>query len=315
MNSVFLLSFGSMFGAIAQVFIVMGVAALLLRKKLISSELIAGLSQLTVIVLLPALSFTKIVNGLRPSEIAMWWSIPLMGLGLATFGILVSTLLFGRGNAKRYLIALSSFQNCTFFVLPIGKVVYPDQFDQFALYVFLMALFLNPYLWSVGKVLVTNTADIKLKHFITPPFIANVAALFFVFTGLGKYIPDLVMGPMELLGTATVPIATFILGATLGSAYLKGLPNISDTLKMISVRFFVVPASMIALLYFTGMKAINPLLADFLVIESAAAPATALIIQTRKYGGDEKTVGSLMFLGYIVCLFVLPLWLAVWKIL
>lgn len=315
MNSLFFTTFGSMLGAISQVFVVMGIAAFLLRRKLISSELIVGLSQLTVVILLPALSFTKIVRGFKPEATPMWWTIPMLGIVMVTFGMIVGRLAFGKASSKRYLIALSAFQNCTFFVLPIGKIVYPDQFDQFALYVFLMALFLNPYLWSVAKVLVTNTTDIKIKHFITPPLISNIAALFFVFSGLDQFLPEVVMGPLELLGSATVPIATFILGATLGSAYLKGLPSISDTLKMISIKHVIVPVSTIFLLYLFKFKSINPLLSDFLVIESAAAPATALIIQTRKYGGDERKVGSLMFLSYGISLFVLPLWLAIWRVL
>ncbi|MCK5884166.1 MAG: AEC family transporter [Bacteriovoracaceae bacterium] len=315
MSSIFFITFGSMFSAISQIFIVMGIAALLLRKKVISSDQIAGLSQLTVVVLLPALSFTKIVNGFRPDQTAMWWSLPLIGILMVTFGIIVAKVLYGKTTEKGFLLALSAFQNCTFFVLPIGKIIYPNQFDQFALYVFLMALFLNPYLWSVGKVLVTNTSQMKLKQFITPPLIANLLAIFFVFSGLDRFLPQILMGPMELLGSATVPVATFILGATLGSSYLNGLPKLSDCLKMLFTRFAIIPGVMIGLLYYFKMKEVNPLMADFLVIEAAAAPATALVIQTRKYGGHEKAVGSLMFLSYVVCLFMLPLWLALWRIL
>ncbi len=310
MNSIFVSSFTSLFYAIAQVFVVMGIAGFLMRRKLISSELITALSQIVVLVLLPCLSFDKITNGFHPEATPGWWMIPLIGVGLIVIGLFASILLFGWRVERRYLWALSSLQNCTFFVLPIGKIVYPDQFDQFALYVFLMALFVNPILWSLGKVLITNTGDWHWKKFITPPFVANVLAFLFVFTEARQFIPQIVMGPIEMLGSAAVPLATFILGATLGAASVKGLPPIADLFKYISIKFFLLPIVTLLGIYMTQLRATSPMMADFLLIEASAASATALIIQIRRYGGLEAQVSSMMLIGYALCLVLLPLWLA-----
>jgi predicted permease len=59
----------------------------------------------------------------------------------------------------------------------------------------------------------------------------------------------------------------------------------------------------------------NPLLADEMIIQSAAAPATALILQVRTYGGDLKKIGGITFISYLITLIAIPLWLTVWKIL
>ncbi len=315
MGSIFFTSFFSLFYAIAQVFVVMGIAAFLMHRKLISSELVTALSQIVVLVLLPCLSFDKIVNGFHPSQTPGWWTIPLVGVGLVFVGLIASRMLFSNIPERRYLWALSSLQNCTFFVLPIGKIIYQDHFDQFALYVFLMALFVNPILWSLGKVLITNTVDWHWKKFITPPFIANVAAFIMVFTELRVYLPKIVMGPVEMLGSAAVPLATFILGATLGAAAFKGLPDLRDLFKYISIKFLLLPLITMAGIYWFDLRATSPMMADFLLIEASAAPATALIIQIRRYGGLEERVGSMMLIGYCLCLFILPLWLSLSAIL
>lgn len=310
MDSVFIQSFSSLFYAISQVFVVMGAAGFLMKKKLITSELISALSQMVVLILLPCLSFDKIVTGFYPAQTPGWWAVPLIGVGMVLVGLLASRILFGKGTSVQSLWALSSLQNCTFFVLPIGKIIYPEQFDQFALYVFLMALLVNPILWSLGKVLITNTADWHWKKFITPPFVANITALLLVFTHLRDFVPSFVLGPVHMMGNAAVPLATFILGATLGTAGLKGLPSFKVVGKFVVIKFLLLPVLVFAGIQYFGLRQSSPVLADFLLIESAAAPATALIIQTRRYGGDEKLVGSLMFLGYCLCLVVLPLWLA-----
>jgi predicted permease len=57
------------------------------------------------------------------------------------------------------------------------------------------------------------------------------------------------------------------------------------------------------------------LLAEFFVIEAAAAPAVALVLQVRTYGGNEQRVGAVMFLSYLACTVTLPAWVAVWRLL
>jgi predicted permease len=44
------------------------------------------------------------------------------------------------------------------------------------------------------------------------------------------------------------------------------------------------------------------------------APATQIIIQVKKYGGDVQNVGSMMFIAYSLCLITIPFWFAVWNL-
>jgi len=148
----------------------------------------------------------------------------------------------------------------------------------------------------------------------TPPFIASLLGLAVVLTNTRSMIPPIVLGPVELIGSATVPIAIFVLGAILARVSLDFKSHLCDALRVILIKLILTPIATIACLYFLGIAQSYPLLAKFFILQSAAAPATALIIQVRHYGGDEKKLSSVVLLCYLVCILTIPLWIAIWDI-
>ena len=258
MNEVFLSSFLSMLDAVAKILTIALIAGLLVRKNIIKQEYIKGLSELTVIVLLPALIFTKTISTFKPDVTAGWWILPLIGAVLPLVGIFLGSIIFyKRPKHKKNILSVASFPNAAYLVLPIGQIIFPEQFDQFALYCFLFIIGYNPILWSVGKYYSTLTNDsysFKFKELITPPLVANIASVLIVLIGLHRFIPDIIFEPINLIGSATVPIATFILGATLGAISFKIWPSLTDILKVLLIRFILVPAIMVSILYYFNVK-------------------------------------------------------------
>jgi len=59
------------------------VAGLMVRKKILNSDHIRGLSIVTINILLPSLIYSKITENLVPSEFPIWWMIPLIAIGTA----------------------------------------------------------------------------------------------------------------------------------------------------------------------------------------------------------------------------------------
>jgi len=305
-----------MLNAVAKIVMIAVIAGLLVRKKIILQEHIKGLSEITVMVLLPALILSKTLTTFKPSETVGWWILPLIGISVPLTGILFSKLIFyKRPQEQKNILAIASFPNSAYLVLPIGQVIFPMQFDQFALYNFLFIIGYNPILWSIGKYYATLTSDnytFRIKELITPPLLANLASVSIVLIGIQGYIPDLILEPIGLIGSATVPMATFILGATLGGISLKIWPKRSDILKVILIRYILVPALMVGVLYYFNVQHYSALLATFLVIEATAAPATNLIVMVRKYGGDIQQVGSMLLICYFLAIIIMPFWVAFW---
>ncbi len=302
--------------ALARVFIIIVVAGLLVRKKIITQEHINALSKVTVIVLLPSLVFSNTLLHFNPDALPYWWTLPLFGIAMSLVGVLFASGVFFIDFRKhRNLIAVSSMQNAGYLVLPIGQVVYPEHFTEFALITFLFILGYNPILWTLGKYLATSS-DEKIKFtyktLITPPAVANILSLIFVLFGWQKIFPSVIVGSVDLIGQAAVPVATFVLGATLGTVSLRKFPKFINIIRVIFVKYLMLPIVTIIILNYFKIGETHPLLADFFVIQAAAAPATGLILQVRTYGGDVQKVAGMMLITYVVCLIALPFWIALW---
>jgi len=311
-------AFAGTLSAIAAIFLVILVSGLMVRRGIISQNQIDGLSVATVNLFLPCLIFAKVIDTLEPAELPGWWALPLAGIAMALGGTALGAIVFaGRLREKRNMLPLAGMQNAGYLVLPIGLALFPNQFDTFALYVFLFILGYNPVLWSLGKLLVSGNGATRpgWRNLVTPPFVANLVAIACALSGAGNLLPKPILGAIELLGTAAVPVATLVLGAVLGSIDVRLRSHLADTARALGVKLVFLPAMTVVLLYLTRLHATNPLLAEFFVIEAAAAPAVALVLQVRTYGGDESRVGSVMFFSYLACTVTLPAWVAIWSLL
>ena len=316
MSEIFISSFLGMGEALTRIFVIVIGAGLLVRWQIITKAHIDALSKITVIVLLPSLVFSNTLIHFDPDVLPYWWVLPILGVLMSLVGVLVASILFLTDfKQNRNLIAISSMQNAGYLVLPIGQVVYPEQFPDFALITFLFILGFNILLWTLGKYLVTVTdtkVEFTYKTLVTPPAIANIISIFIVLIGAQDLFPKVILSSVDLLGQSAVPIATFILGATLGSVAFNQFPKFINISRVLIVKYFMLPVITILILYFTNIAENYPLLADFLVIQSAAAPASGLIIQVRTYGGDIQKVASVMLISYLFCIILLPFWIAFW---
>jgi predicted permease len=302
---------------ILKIFIVIVAAGFLVRRRILTDAMVTALTKVTIVLFLPSMILDKIIANFKPSEVPLWWTLPLASIGMALVGLLLATLVFANElPAKRSMLAVASMQNAGYLILPVGLALYPEQFDEFALYCFLFILGFNPVLWSVGKFLATTGGGDRSRWsgFLNPPLVACLAAVALVLTGISRAIPRPLLEAVELIGEGAVPVATVALGAMLGGMKIRLRNHIWDTLRVLAVKYGLLPAATVVFLVLSEIGNDNPLLAKFLVLESASAPAVALILQVRAYGGDEQKVGTVMLVSYLACIFSLPFWLAVWEL-
>lgn len=303
--------------AILKIFFVVVLAGFLVRRGILTEAMVTALTKVTIVLFLPCLILDKILTNFSPSEFPLWWTIPVASIGMALAGLAFAALVFIRElPEKRSMLALASMQNAGYLVLPIGAALYPTEFDEFALYVSLFILGFNPILWSIGKLLATTGSrdGSDWRGLLNPPLVSCLGSMALVLTGISNSIPTPVLETIELMGEGAVPVATVVLGAMLGGMTLRLRPHLWDATRVLLVKYGFLPALTITLLSLTEIGVDNPLMARFLVLESASAPAVGLILQVRAYGGDEKKVGSVMLVSYVFCVVSLPLWLAVWEV-
>ncbi|HCY86110.1 MAG TPA: permease [Desulfobacteraceae bacterium] len=304
----------TVFTAIFQLFLISFAAGIMVRRKFISQEQVQALSGITVNVFLPCLIIAKTLMRFRPEELPQWWILPLAGVLIAVTGLIYSGILFRLKPDKNPQIALASLQNGIYLPLPVGQILFPEQFDLFALYCFLLIMGLNTMMWSLGAVMLgQRQSKIRLRDFITPPLASVFFSVFAVLTGLSDFIPGTLVASIDMLGQATVPAAVFVLGATMGAISLKEWPPIGDIFKVFLVKFILVPATVFGALFFSDIRIAMPLACSMLIIQGSSPPATNLILIAKAYGGDTRQISAMMLVQYLACILMMPLWIAVWQ--
>ncbi len=311
-------TFIPVFKAVLAIFLVAIASGILVRRNIIKQPDIQSLSHITVVILLPCLFFSKIISSFNPSSFIYWWLLPLVAFAIISLALGLAYLFFyKKRKQKKAIMAVASFMNANYMVLPIATMLYTTELNEFLTYCFLFILGVSTALWSVAKHMVTASENeqISFKEMLNPPLIVSLGSILLVLIGAAPYIPSVIMIPVDFIGQAAIPIATIVLGATLGSVSIRKLPPLADAVKVVGIKLFLVPAIIILLLYKTQWLANYPLIADLLVLQASVAPATLLIVQVRKYGGNAQEVGSMMLINYAVCIFTIPAWLTFWRML
>ena len=312
-------NFVTVFEAVAQIGIVILFAGWLVRRGVIPPAGVKLISDAVITVFLPCLIFSNIVVRFQPSELTGWWFLPLSASLLLLIGWSIAQVLFrNAGEARRELIPLAFLQNAGYLVLPIGKVILEENFDQFALYCFLIILANNPLLWLIGKhYLRRREADepFNFKKLLSPPIYANLTALTLVITGLRNYVPSVITDTTSFLGEGAIPLATFALGATLGGLKLNFHRYLKPGSLVILQKLFIIPATILGIMAFVPWLRSDPILILLFTLQAASAPATSLILQSESYGDDSERVGTIIVMCYIVCIISIPLWVAIAQVL
>lgn len=306
-------NFAEIFVAIIDIFLIIGIGAFLTRKRIVTNEHIRGLSTTTIRIFLPCLIFSSILRNLDPRAMTTWWMLPLLGVMMPLLGLFLGFLAYiPRSGRRKNLIPLAALQNAGYLVLPLGQRLYPQEYEVFSLYCFLYIIGMNVILWSIGKYLITGgSGEFRWRELLTPPLIVNLIAISIVLLGVHEYIPDVAIRGIEFLGGAAVPVATLVLGATLGHIGFRIGDILRCGIPAIVTKLLVMPVATITILYVGGWMESNPLLTRFLVVESAVPPAAGLILQVRTYGGERDLVGGIMLVSYIACIVTIPIALLV----
>jgi hypothetical protein len=293
-------------------------AGLVVRRKIITESQIKALSAVTINIFLPCMIFNNILRNFAIDRISIWPVLPLGVAAIVMIGFAAGTIVFARDRKeKKDLIALSAIQNGYYLILPIASIVFADNFDEFKLYCFLMLPGYSPLMWGIGKFLMCAKPDekINLREFISPPLIAVISATVIVLVRGKTFGNSMILDSAEMIGSAAIPLGIFILGAMLGGIRFNLKPYILDAIKVISVKLMIVPACVIAILYFTGLARDWPLMASFFLLQAASAPATSLLIIVKHYGGNEQRAEAIALITYICCIITIPFWLATWNML
>ena len=236
----------------------------------------------------------------------------LLSVGMFFLGVVLGgTVSFSIPRAlRREFISLASLQNCGY--LPMNITLFllePSLRDQFLLYIFLYLLGFNIFMWSVGAFFIFRKKGEKfeVKSLFTPPIFSVIVALFFVYTGFRRFLPGVIMAPLQLIGETTFPLSMIILGVWLAKNKTKDLfLHFSPILKVLIIKLIVIPFMFfLAVLKFE----VYSLFGLFIILEASMPSAASLPIVVNFRKGNSEFISRGVFFTHLASIITIPLWI------
>lgn len=310
----FLESFKITTAAMAQILILGFLGYILVKKGILSEEGLRVLSRLVIAVIFPLLIFTQLIKKFSFSLYPDWWVFPLISIAIMGAGFLLggvfSVLIPGKEHKNQFL-SLIAFQNSGYLPLALVMALLSGpQLDTMLIYLFLLLLGFDLVMWSFGVYLLAHAGTDKFKwlSLFSPPVIANIVSLSVIALGLNRFIPQLVMKPLEMTAGCTLPLAMFIVGGNI--AFIRPGRLDKKAVFLVSLaKLVIMPAFGLWLVLRLGL----PELIGLMVIMQLAMPsATSSSVIIRHYDKEDLLISQGIFYTHIFSLISIPVFLSLY---
>lgn len=300
--------------AMAQIFLLAAIGYFLVRRKIIGAEGLAALSRLVIEVTLPLLIFTKLIQDFSFRLYPRWWIFPLASILITCAGLTIGALFMGplKGqDPKRQFLSLVTFQNSGFLPMALIAALFTRaEADVMFIYLFLFLMGFNLIVWSLGIHILSHqkAKKFELGSLFSPPVLATLLSLVFVFFGLNRLVPEAVYRPLKAVGDCTIPISLLVVGGNLAQIHL-GRINKKAILLLLLAKMILMPA--LGLLLITRLNL--PVLIGLLIIMQLAMPsATSLSVIVRHYKKEDLLVSQGVFFTHLLGIVTIPLFLSLY---
>lgn len=300
--------------AVIEIFILMVLGFVLVKRHILKEEGLTALSRLVIEVIFPVLIFAQLIRNFSFRIFSNWWLFPIISLLITLAGIAVGSLFlkFIKGQTgKIQFLSLVTFQNSGYLPLALVVAIFPKEITSTVLiYIFLFLLGFDLIMWSFGVYMLTFVKNTKFEmgSLFSPPVIANLAGLFLVAIGLSRFIPDIILRPLEMVGGCTLPLAMFVVGGNIAAIHLE---HIDKKAMMLVVLAKLIILPLVGLAVILWLK-VPRLLGLLIMMQVAMPPATSLSVVIRHYKKEDILVSQGIFFGHVISLITIPVFLSLY---
>jgi len=303
--------------AVGQILFLCAIGFFMVKKNLLAQEGLAALSRLVIEVTLPLFIFSELVKNFQFELYPHWWIFPLISIAITSLGLLVGlpfTRIIKGGENKRQFISLIAFQNSGYLPLAlIGSLFQGEMSDTLFVYLFLFLLGFNLAVFSLGVYLLSSKEknDFRIRRLLSPPVVAILFTLIFIFVGLERFLPDALLHPISVAGNCTLPLAMIVVGGSLAQINLRRLDR-KAIILIVLAKLFILPA--LGLLMLLNIN-LPHLLGLLIIIQLAVPSATSSALILRHYRGKDLLISQGIFFSHICSIITLPLFLSLYLLL
>ncbi|MCK9615844.1 MAG: AEC family transporter [Candidatus Omnitrophica bacterium] len=285
------------------------------KKNIVDQKVLDFLILFVVNFTIPFLAFSHIVGSLQ-RDIQPQPFIFIL-LSFVIFGvsfILGYIFSFKRSHEfKKEFTSIVSFQNCGYLPLSMAAFLFPANVrEKFIIYTFLYIVGFDIIFWSVGTYFIFKKKgeQLKLKSIFTPPIIATLSAILFVYAGIVKFIPQVLLEPIKMIGDTSFVLSMLILGCWLARIDTTSLgKRLPIVLEASALKLIVIPLIfLISVIKFD----ISSLFGLFVIMQAAMPSAVSLPIIVNLHKADSEFVSQGVLFTHILSILTIPLWVGLY---
>jgi predicted permease len=281
------------------------------RRKFLDGNSLNFLTFFVINISIPFLVFSRLIEGLKDVPIYNVAGFLFLSFIIFFVGLILGIIFSFKtaGLRRREFISQVSFQNSGYLPMNIAFFLFSGVVkDQFLVYTFLYLLGFNIIIWSVGSFFIFRQKGQKfqLRSIFNSPVIGASAAILFVYLKLSHFLPEIILGPMRMVGNTSFVLSMIILGGWLAQVRVKSAYKNLLCIGWLSViKLIIMP---LIFFVFIVKFQIFSLIGLFILMQAAMPSATSLPIIASLRGGDSEYVSQGVFLTHLLSIFTIPLW-------
>jgi predicted permease len=302
--------FVSILTVVLPVYLTMAAGAASRHVGILPKEADTGLMKLSVTLLTPCLILSRVVGNdsvMQPLPVilAAGLGYTLVALGIAVSYFAAPLIGLRKHEGRRTFAVACGLQNYGFVAIPIVTALFPDTGTLGVLFTFTLGVELA--CWTAGVGLLTGLGKAPWRLAVNPPVLAILLALALNFSGLHRWMPEVLSSTFLMMGNCAVPLAVLLIGASIYDIWGQEAVRWSVALFAPVLRLALLP---IAFLAAAACLPVTPELKNVLVIQAAMPSAVFNIVIARHYGGHAPTAVQVVIATTLVSLITTPLVLA-----
>ena len=290
--------------------ILMLIGFVMAKARVMTTDVLNGLSKLIVNLLLPCLIFYMIIgNGITIQYIlaSRTWALAilLMYALLCLLGYAMAGAAGLRRSGQDMFAVATMFCNIGFMGVPLIESIFPGN-GQVAVCLLIYFVFDQFLLWTVGLFLCTwhvkkRSHGSAVTNFVNPMIIGIAIALALLYFNI--QLPGPILTTIKGLGDCSRYLALLYLGALLATMPLLQMLMKPYIYCLIVLKMTIVPV----IGYFVASLFFNHVMSLLLATILSLPPMVANTMMARTYGGDERVAAETVFVSTIACLGTIPL--------
>ncbi|MEN6342971.1 MAG: AEC family transporter [Methanospirillum sp.] len=303
------MEFGALFYQVLTLFLLILVGWGVRRLELFTDEVTSGLSRFLVNVALPALVIDSMQIPFDPALAREGAQLALAAgafyVGAILFALVFPRLIRARPEERPVFSFLVVFANTGFMGYPVVMAIWGEKA------VFLAAIYnllFSLLIFTVGVLLLTGGKsgwrEVSPRVLLSPGIVSVGIGLALFF--LSVQLPEVIGGPIAMLGGLTTPLSMIVIGALLARLDPRTIFGNPRVYIYAGVRLLLLPlATLVLLRPFVA----DPLVLGVCVVLAAMPGATNAALFATEYGVNPELASQSVFITTLFCIATIP-WIA-----